>query len=70
MADDCGSMTDHAVLMVGYGSNPSDEDTPYFIVKNSWGPGRGDEGYIKMEMTNDRVGTCGLYTSMSAPQLD
>ncbi len=35
----CGSSLDHGVLVVGFGhqDNILGEDTPYWIVKNSWG---------------------------------
>lgn len=33
----------HAVLLVGY-----DDDGQYFIVKNSWGPGWGENGYFRI----------------------
>jgi C1A family cysteine protease len=35
----CGTLVDHAVVVVGYTSNS-------FIVRNSWGPFWGEKGYV------------------------
>eukprot|EP01091_Cochliopodium_minus_P011395 TRINITY_DN320_c0_g1_i1.p1 TRINITY_DN320_c0_g1~~TRINITY_DN320_c0_g1_i1.p1 ORF type:complete len:384 (+),score=116.33 TRINITY_DN320_c0_g1_i1:41-1153(+) len=36
---------DHVVLLVGYGV---ENGSPYWLVRNSWSPKWGDEGYIKL----------------------
>lgn len=45
--DSCGvdATVDHAVLMVGYGS---DSRLPYWKIRNSWGQGFGEEGFIRL----------------------
>jgi len=57
----CGTTPDHGVLAVGYTDDA-------WIVKNSWGPGWGDEGYIYMAMnTSNKEGECGILLTGSYP---
>lgn len=46
----------HAVLAVGY--DVSEDGTPYWIIKNSWGDDWGVNGYFNMEMGKNM---CGKY---------
>ena len=63
LTKDCGTRLDHGVLVVGYGT---EDDTPYFLVKNSWGADWGQKGYIKIGATdNDDV--CGILMAASYP---
>ncbi|CAN0839397.1 Thiol protease aleurain-like [Linum grandiflorum] len=63
-SDTCGSTSmdvNHAVLAVGYGV---ENNTPYWLIKNSWGADWGDNGYFKMEMGKNM---CGVATCASYP---
>lgn len=56
---DCGTDLDHAVTIVGYGK---EGDTPYWIVKNSYGPTWGEKGYLRVlrEPGSKKAGICGI----------
>ncbi|MEE6461167.1 hypothetical protein FKM82_001214 [Ascaphus truei] len=51
----------HAVLVIGFDKTG---DTPYWIVKNSWGTSWGIEGYVYIKMGGN---VCGIAETVSAP---
>ncbi|XP_007050065.2 PREDICTED: senescence-specific cysteine protease SAG39 [Theobroma cacao] len=63
---DCGTELDHGVTAVGYGT--SEDGTMYWLVKNSWGTGWGEKGYIRMQRDiKAKEGLCGIAMDSSYP---
>jgi cathepsin L len=48
---------DHAVQLVGYGT---DGGKDYWLVRNSWGSGWGESGYIRLERFGEGKEPCGM----------
>jgi len=66
--DNCSSEElDHGVLATGYGvwQVSHSYSKPYYWVKNSWGPGWGVKGFIRMSRNKDNQ--CGIATAASYP---
>jgi len=67
--DSCGDQLDHGVLAVGYGSD-LETNEPYFLVKNSWGPTWGEDGYIRISRkSKQEYGICGILKMASYPEV-
>ena len=63
----CGTSLDHAVQIIGYGS---DSTGAYWLMKNSWGTSWGDGGYFKFERKTASTkwsGTCGVLLQGAYP---
>jgi len=51
----CGDSLDHCVQIVGW-SQTTNSNTPYWIIRNSWGADWGLNGYIWVERNKDECG--------------
>jgi len=70
--DACGkaAQLDHGVLAVGYGSD-LETNEPYFMIKNSWGPTWGEDGYIRLGRNSENdFGMCGVLKMASYPVVE
>nr|AHX59270.1 procerain B [Calotropis procera] len=61
----CGPRVDHAVNIVGYGSEGG---VNYWIVRNSWGTNWGENGYMRIPRnSNQSGGYCGIAVQAAYP---
>lgn len=61
MTGPCGTKSNHAVVVVGYGV---ENGIKYWIIKNSWGKNWGEDGYLRMERDiKDKEGLCGIIAN-------
>jgi C1A family cysteine protease len=61
---ECGTNLDHAVALVGYGSDAGQD---YFILRNSWGTTWGESGYMRIADQGDGAGVCGFQLEPTYP---
>ncbi len=57
----CGQRLNHGVLAVGYDTDKATA-LDYFLVKNSWGTGWGEAGYVRV-LIGTGAGTCGVAST-------
>ena len=79
-SEDCGVSIDdesderlitlnHAALIVGWGKEEDqadDNELDYWLVKNSWGPTWGEDGYIRIAI-KEGEGVCGIQLDPTYP---
>lgn len=63
-AEECGADLDHAVEIVGYGT---DKGLDYWKVRNSWDSSWGENGYVRIKRSSSAndIGICGIAAQPS-----
>lgn len=61
----CGTSLDHAVALVGYGT---DGGQAYYILRNSWGTSWGESGYMRIATDGNGDGICGVQMEPCYPE--
>ena len=64
-----GSPNNHSLLIVGYSKN--EEGKEYWVVRNNWGRGWGDNGYAKIAIggPNENSNVCGILNYLHYPSI-
>jgi len=61
----CGTSLDHAVALVGYGTEGGQA---YYILRNSWGTSWGESGYMRIATDGNGDGICGVQMEPCYPE--
>lgn len=63
---ECGTDLNHELAAVGYGTES--DGTQYWLMKNSWGTGWGEDGYVKIQRNvSEPQGICGIAMMATYP---
>lgn len=63
----CGDQHNHATNVVGYGI---ENNTAYWLMRNSWGTGWGEQGYMRLAVQQTGNGICGIQMWPVYPLLE
>jgi inhibitor of cysteine peptidase len=62
-----GTSTNHQIILVGWNDNNGVDVDGYWILRNSWGTGWGESGYMKVKYGTSRVGEGTSYVTVESP---
>ncbi|CAI5498206.1 unnamed protein product [Closterium sp. Naga37s-1] len=70
--DPASPVLDHAVLVVGYRFTAPGASDNHFVLRNSWGPAWGEDGYMRVAVSSAQYGgICGMTYNLGVyPVLD
>lgn len=68
LTTNCGTTLDHAITLVGYGT---ENGMKYWLAKNSWSSSWGENGFIKLRKESGiHTGMCGIAMDASFPVIN